>query len=285
MSLPDDLALRDASLDDLTAIAAMREAVGWGTQDWALRVAIGGRAARTIVVTDAGGRIVGVGSGMVYGALGFVGNMIVDEAHRGRGIGAAILSTVTDHLEAAGCVRLELFATELGRPLYARHGFEPMEPGAMSHVGRDLPLAADGTVAVSTTTEIDAITAYDAPRFGGDRRAVLEPLVADPDRPMLVALRDGKVVGYAWLRAPNPRLGPFVADDPGVAAALVADAFARAPELDEIVINLPTSNLPGVGWLRSIGAESEVWDGRMGRGPDIPRRVDTIYGNAVGALG
>jgi hypothetical protein len=29
----------------------------------------------------------------------------------------------------------------------------------------------------------------------------------------------------------------------------------------------------------------EPWDGRMARGPMIPRRDDTIYANLVGALG
>ena len=43
-----------------------------------------------------------------------------------------------------------------------------------------------------------------------------------------------------------------------------------------------------VDWFRQAlgpGIELEPWDGRMGRGPLMPRRDDTVYGMAIGALG
>ena len=41
MSLPADLSIRDATTVDLPAIAALREAVGWGVHEWALRAVEG----------------------------------------------------------------------------------------------------------------------------------------------------------------------------------------------------------------------------------------------------
>src|SRR5918992_2495763 len=125
MSLPDDLAMRIADERDLPVIAALRESVGWSTHDWALRAVLRpSDEVRCFTVTDRGGRVVGVGSGVSYGALGFVGNMIVAEEHRRRGIGSAILTAILEFLHGRGCTRIELFATSEGRPLYARHGFE-----------------------------------------------------------------------------------------------------------------------------------------------------------------
>ncbi len=276
--------MRAAAPPDLAAIAALRDSVGWGAQDWALRAAIEQPDARCLVVEEADGRIVGVGSGISYGALGIVGNMIVAEGHRRRGIGAAILDAVVDFLRERGCSRLELSATPSGRPLYAGRGFTAIEPGVMVSLPRG---AVEGHPSVRVDAERDAreVAAFDAPRFGGDRRRLLEPMAADPARPMLVAREGSAIVGYAWLRGDAARLGPFIADRPDVAAAIAADAFRRTPEAAELTMNLPASNAPATAWLRAIGIAVEPWDGRMALGPPIPRRDDTIYGNVVGALG
>jgi GNAT acetyltransferase-like protein len=129
------------------------------------------------------------------------------------------------------------------------------------------------------------VAAYDAPRFGADRRRLLATMAADVERPLLVARAAGEIVGYAWLRREDGRLGPFVADTPAAAASIVSAAYGSMPADAELSINLPTSNRTGLAWLTSIGAEIDPWDGRMARGEPIPRREETIYGNVVGALG
>ena len=277
--------MRAAIESDIDAITALRESVGWGAHDWALRAAMQPPDAHCFLVIASDDRIVGVGSGISYGALGFVGNMVVDEAHRGRGIGSAVLNAVIHFLEGRGCRRLELFATPAGRPLYARHGFELTDPSAMVAVPRDAVPATDGAVHVEEATELDALRAYDAPRFGGDRGGLLSMMRADRLRPLLVARSGDRIGGYLWLRADGLRVGPFVADEPAIAGALLGAAFERAPAAADLTLNLPMSNQPGVEWLRGLGLALEPWDGRMARGPQIERRNDTIYANLVGALG
>jgi GNAT superfamily N-acetyltransferase len=286
MSLPADLSIRDATTVDLPAIAALREAVGWGVHEWALRAVIGQPHARCVLAVDVDGSLAGVGSGIAYGPLGFVGNMIVAEPHRRRGVGSAILEAVTSFLEAAGCRRLELNATSDGRPLYERHGFETIGISATARIPRDVHLARNGEVIHDASTQdLELLLAYDLPRFGGDRRPLLELLVADSGTRTMIATRDGSVAGYACLRTDPPRIGPFLADEPRVAEGVLAEAFASAPNVADLRLNLPPDNEPGAAWLRTLGVEVEPWDGRMGRGPWIPRREDTVYGMAVGALG
>lgn len=286
MTIPTGYRLRDARPDDLPAIAALRESVGWAAHPWALEVVLR-PPARCVVLTttDDEHDPVAVGSGIAYGALGFVGNMVVAEAHRRRRLGSIVLEAVTGFLEESGCTRLELYATSDGRPLYARHGFEPADPSAMGRIPRAAALGEAGHAVREVGREaLPLLAAYDAPRFGGDRAPLLEMMLGDRERPVLVA-GDGEILGYAWLRADGDRLGPFLADDPAVAASLVAAAFDRCPDAEAMTLNLPTANRGGVDWLRGAGAELETWDGRMGRGTPIPRRDETIYGNVVGALG
>lgn len=286
MSLPHDLPLRDATLDDLPAIGRLRESVGWGVNEWALRAVIGRAFARCFVV-DGDDGLAGVGSGIVYGPLGFVGNMIVAETHRRQGIGSLILEAVTGYLAAAGCRRLELNATREGRRLYERHGFASTGRSATTQLGRHLDLSRDPAVSLRRLDPdgLEALVAYDRPRFGGDRRALLELLLGDPDAVFVAAERNGAIAGYACLRTDGPRVGPLLADQPSVAESLLAEAFELLPGAAEIRLNLPPDNRPGAEWLRALGLTIEPWDGRMARGPQLPRRAGTIYCMTVGALG
>lgn len=277
--------MRTADEHDLPAIATLRESVGWTAHEWALRAVLDPRDSLCLLVVD-GDDVVGVGSGIAYGALGFVGNMVVAEGQRRRGIGAAVLESVIEYLEGErGCERLELFATESGRPLYAMYGFALTDPSAMAAVPRSTTLGVDPSIEVEVERDAIELAEYDAPRFGGDRRRLLAMMASDRGRPLLVARRGGAIGGYAWLRSDGPRLGPVLADTPGMAAALLAGAFERVPGASELTLNVPTANGPGTRWLASLGIELEPWDGRMARGPSIPRRDDTIYANLVGALG
>lgn len=287
MSLPPDLSLRDATLDDLPAIAALRESVGWGVADWALRAVIGQPHARCVVAVDTAENMAGVGSGIVYGPLGFIGNMIVAEAHRRRGVGSAILEAVTQFLEAAGCTRLELNATAEGRPLYERHGFISRGRSATARIPRDADLAPDPDAAVrrASSADLEAVIAYDRPRFGGDRRILLELLTGRPAVTTVLAEGPAGLAGYACVRTDEGRIGPMLADAPPIAAALLREGFALVPDATEFRLNLPPGNAPGAAWLEQLGIQIEPWDGRMGRGPELPRRDETVYGMAIGALG
>ncbi len=100
-----------------------------------------------------------------------------------------------------------------------------------------------------------------------------------------MARRDDAIVGYGWVRPDVERIGPLIADTPEVATALVGAAFERIPSAEWLTLNLPPDNHGGIARLAELGAELEPWDGRMGRGPQVPRRDETIYGMAVGALG
>ena len=288
MPLPDDLHMRTAAETDVPVIAALRDSVGWAIHEWALRAVIVPPDARCLVVTDDLDRIVGAGSGISYGELGFVGNMVVVEDHRRRGVGSAVLEAIVDFLSRErGCTRLELNATSEGRPLYERNGFESIGMSTFGRIGRDVSLAHDPSVTVrrAGSDDLDGIATFDQPRFGGDRRPLLELMLGDAACRFVVAERDAAIVGYAGLQLDGPRIGPMVADAPSVAEAILQEAFDLMPEVDELRLNLPPENREGFEWLRRLGVEVEPWDGRMARGPQVPRRPETVYAMTVGPLG
>lgn len=171
--------------------------------------------------------------------------------------------------------------------MYERYGFVSTGRSATARLGRELDLSPDPSVSLSRVDpgELEALATYDRPRFGGDRRALLELLLGDPAATFRRAERHGELVGYAVIRTDGLRVGPLLADKPRVAETLLADAFELLPDAAELRLNLPPDNRAGVEWLRRLGLAIEPWDGRMARGLPLPRRAETIYGMTVGALG
>jgi GNAT superfamily N-acetyltransferase len=279
--------IRIATKGDLPAIAALRQSVGWNVYRWALLDAMRAPHAR-IYLAQHLGEVIGMGSGIAYGPLGVVGNMVVSAPHRGRGVGTRVLEAVVAFLEERGCRQLELYATADGKRLYEHYGFELGVPSVAASIPRRIAraLPSDGiAIERAVPGDLEPLAAYDAPRFGADRSPILAAALADRERPVLVAKREGTLLGYAVLRPDGTRLGPFVADEPSPAGALLAAAAPLAPRVAAIGAQLPGENVTGIGWLEGIGATIEPWDGRMRRGSGVERRHETIYGSAIGALG
>ena len=63
------------------------------------------------------------GHGRLDSRWGYVGNMFVDAAHRGGGIGAALLNAIIATAEERDYARLVLSPTERAVPFYRRAGF------------------------------------------------------------------------------------------------------------------------------------------------------------------
>lgn len=279
--------IREASDADLPSIVGLREEAGWHAFTWALRDAMQPPHARFLVAEDEG-RVVACGSAVSYGAFGVIGNMVVSASHRRQGFGSELLRRLLAFLEERGCMSAELFATDAGKRLYERFGFRVVSSGLLITV----PHGAVGVRQTDTDVEVRAaglgdaraLSGYDAPRFGGDRSAILRHALADGERPVLLAVRDGRPVGYAVMRPERDRLGPWVADAPAAAAALLEAAFALT-RTDSVATNLASDNVAGVAWLAGLAGEVRSHDGRMRVGPPVQRRPETLYGTTVGALG
>ena len=71
------------------------------------------------------GRPAGTTVTTVLGAVGWIAMVLVDEAVRRRGIGARLVEHAVAHLRRRSIATLRLDATPLGRPVYAKLGFEP----------------------------------------------------------------------------------------------------------------------------------------------------------------
>ena len=248
------------TLSDHDGALALSTAIGWNqrAEDWRmlLRIAPSGSFA---AVAD--GRVVGTAIGIDYGRFGWIAMMLVDPAYRGRGLGARLLERAMTALPPTLPIRLD--ATPLGRPLYRRFGFEDevvlsrhvADAPAGGHLAA--PLAMGAPIRSLTAAELPSVNERDTHVFGGDRRRVIEWMMAGAPH-------------YAWVGDDSlgrPRyclgrgglvfdqIGPVVAQDPDVAQALVGAALRHAAR--PVVVDAFDARETFAAWLRGAGFRAQ----------------------------
>jgi GNAT superfamily N-acetyltransferase len=130
-----DLSLRDARLDDSAAIAALLDQLGYPTDV----AAVGSRLERLrvvgdrVVVAELDGAVVGLAHLQVAPAIererpaAKISALVVDEAHRGHGVGRLLVEELEREARARGCELLFLTTSEHrgdAHAFYERMGLE-----------------------------------------------------------------------------------------------------------------------------------------------------------------
>jgi GNAT superfamily N-acetyltransferase len=177
-----------------------------------------------VLVGDIDGRVVASGSLATYpaaqGMLGWIGLVLVDPAFRRRGLGVRIVRAVLDLADRLDVAVLGLDASDQGRPIYERLGFE-----CRSGINR-----WSGRARIRNTSppmaEEDWRPLLDLDRLAcGAKRAALLHNLAAGGASFVRRTRDDRLTGYGVLR-PGRRawhVGPLVADNPASAASILDD--------------------------------------------------------------
>ena len=266
-------------------VAAAADAVrrgDWGDREAFFRFATGHPNCHPILA-ERDGEIVGTGVATVSGRVGWVGTIWVAPALRSRGLGRTLTEEVIEELEGSGCRTLVLVATEAGRPVYERLGFEILTHdhalvASGLGAGRHRAVADPSVRRFVSTGDLDAAASLDGWATGEDRRHIL-------------ATCDGWVVGGApgevtafTLRSPFGGVAT-VARDASDALRLFdqwrreagPEGRVRAGVLDENAAGL--ERLVAEGW-------TEVWSGpRMIRGKPLDWTPTGIWSQFNHALG
>lgn len=201
-------------IDDALALSTQ---AGWNQtrDDWIRLVSLAGDGVKGVID---GGRLVSTATGLAYGTdLAWIGMVLTEEAHRGRGLARRVMRDVLDDLERRGVRCVKLDATELGRPVYLKLGFR--EECAISRWRRE----ARAVQAATSDGFLDAeLLALDGEAFGADRSPLLRSLAeveghAIPGSGFAMA-RPGRTATF---------FGPCVARDAEAARQLLASFLAR----------------------------------------------------------
>lgn len=274
--------IRPMTPADADPAAAVVLAGGWGERTLFLRFVTAAPACRPFVAAI-DGEIVGTGVGTVNGPVGWVGTIFVASDRRGYGIGMALTQTVVDALDAAGCRTLVLVATEQGRPMYERIGFEVQTmyrtleaPG----LPEDGPV--DDRIRRFVRGDLDAMAALDRAATGEDRRHLLEAFATRESARCLVRA-DGSLGGFV-VRAPwggGATVAPMVDD---AVAILEARRRAAGPER-RVRVGVLAENETGHRRLAALGW-TDAWSApRLIRGAPLAWEPTALWGQFNHALG
>ncbi|WP_028063369.1 GNAT family N-acetyltransferase [Solirubrobacter soli] len=207
------------------------------------------------------GAIVATGASVGFGPTGWIGGIAVAPEARGARLGQALTEAVIDALGPRET--LLLLASDAGRPIYERLGFEVEERYVVMWGPESATPAANGLRRL-TAADRDAVAALDA-RVTGEARS----LVLDVGLDGAIATPDLSAVAF---RPPWPAL-PIVASDPDAGATLLRALIAPGLRLA-----VPESNAAALETLRALGCTPGRDVVRMRSGAPVQWRPDELWG-------
>jgi GNAT superfamily N-acetyltransferase len=201
------------------------------------------------------GRLVATSTLASYAArVHWVGMVLVDEACRGKGFGGTLLSRTLEHGRSLGGT-VGLDATDLGRPVYLKHGFVDVAPidrwSGVLQAGGD-----DKDITMVTRSEFDDVIKLDQESCGADRSEFLLHLMNEPEVFGVAATGNG-LRGFAFLRPGRTcgHVGPVVAAD-GADARRLLNRLSRlangVPVLIDAIRTPENSSLLEQGGLKVV---------------------------------
>ncbi len=268
---------------DVAPAAAMIVRGNWGDRAGFFEWALAQPSCRPVVAEE-DGVVVGTGVGTANGRVGWVGTIFVDAERRGGGLGRALTEAVIDDLETRGCRTQVLIATDAGRRLYERMGFEVLTEqrvfstpglGAAGH-----PVSGD--LRPPRPADLGLILDLDAAATGEDRSGILPSLVT-PEAARVADTADGRIEGYV-ARGPWGGAG-LVASDPDTALLLLEWRRRRAGPVGRVALAIMEENGAGRDRLLAAGWSESPGPVRMVRGEPLTWRPTWLWGQFTGALG
>jgi len=280
--------LRPMTERDLVAGERLSRAVDWNQriEDWRLFYAVnhGG-----CFVAQEQGKVVGTVATLTYGTeVGWVAMLIVDPAHRRRGIAGRLLAQA--EAACAGCRVVKLDATPAGQKVYEQVGFRPEFPlvRMTTPCMPVITLPQGDRVRAMTEADIEAVAATDEEAFGAPRRELIDALFCmAPEYAFVAEAASGDVAGYALGRHGHhfELAGPIIARD-GVTARALASRLFAALEGRTAGIDAPARAGAWIEWLRSLGLSPQRPFMRMFKGGDAGSGdVGRIFASAGPELG
>jgi len=276
--------IRPMTASDVAPAADVVLRGGWGDRRRFFEFAVAHDVCRPFVAVD-GSDIAGTGVATINGHAGWIGTIFVAPDRRARGLGQALTLEVIGALEDAGCRVLVLVATDLGRPVYEKLGFELETEYHVFEHERRVRLArraVDSSIRPFAATDLGEAVELDRAATGEDRAALLAAVAGVPGG---LALRHGGgALGGFVLRAPWGG-GATIAPDPADATRLLDRRLDRDGTSDRVRAGVLAENVDGLRRLEASGWRPTHVATRMIRGGPLAWQPTSIWGQFGFATG
>jgi GNAT superfamily N-acetyltransferase len=220
-------------------------------------------------VGEVDGKLVATTTTRVFGPIGWIGMVLVDQAMRRRGIGTAMMEHALAYLTARGVATMRLDATPLGQPIYQRLGFVA-EYALARWEGVSPGTGCDARVRAVAASQIAGLADLDRCATGTDRQTLLRYLWEHGPQTVLTLEKAGQLAGYAAFRsgARAVQLGPIVARSDDAGRALADAALARLAG-QNIFVDIPENHVSATRWAQQRKLHVQRKLVRMFRGQPV----------------
>ena len=225
----------------------------------------------------ADGQVVGTACACVFETVAWINLVLVDQAHRGRGIGTRLMRHVLDYLDRRGVPGIRLDATPLGQPIYEKLGF--VAEYTLTRFGGTMGVVAPtATTVTGVISDLPDLVALDTAVTSTPRGKLLDYMLRHQPDAFETLRCPGGIIAYAG-RRPGARawqIGPCLGGD-GNSCELVLNAVAQRLTGESVFIDVPTGHPGATAWAATAGLAPQRTLTRMGRGPRVHEHLDSLW--------
>ena len=218
---------------------------------------------------------IGFGNIMMFGSIGWLGNIIVSKEFRGRGLGYNITKLLIGKSRKYGIRKYSLFATELGEPLYKKMGFKTVLNYEFYRNEDSVDLKINGKLRRANSSNLRSVCRIDFKTTSEVRGELLENNIKNA----YLVLDDKNEIGGFLL--PEFGEGLIIANDPESGIELLKQKIMLGKNLTVI----PETNQMAKDFLENNGFKKVLSVPLMNMGEEYPCRYENIFSRATGYCG
>ena len=205
------------------------------------------------LIAELDNKPVGICIATPYGESGFIGELIVRPAARGRGIGAALLNYAVDYLRKNGALSVYLDGVPAAVPMYRRNGFRAICRSL--RFSGELDGVDHAEVRPMQLADLPQVIALDRRTFGADRSFFLRRRWELYPELSLVMVENDELAGYILGRRGEGWVstGPWVVEKNARHPFFLLENLAGEVKGEHISVGILECNLEAVNLVRSLG--------------------------------
>jgi len=138
----------------------------------------------------------GIATAISYGQVGWLGNVIVSENHRGKGGGSLLVKHAIEYLTSNGVETVGLYSYLDKTPFYAKYNFQ-FDSTFIVLEGRGFHASTKARIRKADEANTQQIISLDQLCFGGSRSKLLKSILLDSSNSCYTCTENDRIIGFA----------------------------------------------------------------------------------------
>jgi GNAT superfamily N-acetyltransferase len=268
--------IQKISVDDFAFAVRLTDTMNWNLVEEDFQFMKDLEPEGCFTIRDESERI-GVATTISFGQVGWLGNVIVREEYRGRGVGSLLVNHALDYLTKQNAKTIGLYAYQNKIPFYQRLGFK-YDSNFIVLTGKPESSSEQLQHREATKNDKQEIIDLDHCCFGVSRHKLLAPILDKASNVCYVAGEKGSIQGFIVVKVyPGmAEVGPLACQRgyPDIAVDLLKVALNRVSGL-KVITCIPEKESTIRSMLMRRGFSEAFRVARMFHG--VPRLNNCIY--------